>query len=95
MVFLKLNSFLSFLEVVVYYNIQSFDALTYIFVLSLRRRSDGLFLQCCREAAEKNPDVKYEEMFLDTTCLGVSSLHFFTSSYNCYYLIFVHIFAVG
>jgi isocitrate dehydrogenase (NAD+) len=35
------------------------------------RRSDGLFLQCCREASERNPDIKYEEMFLDTTCLSL------------------------
>merc|ERR1711881_641039 len=29
---------------------------------NIMRRSDGLFLQCCREASEKNPDIKYEEM---------------------------------
>jgi len=38
---------------------------------NIMRRSDGLFLQCCREASEKNQDIKYEEMFLDTTCLGL------------------------
>jgi len=38
---------------------------------NIMRRSDGLFLQCCREASENNPDIKYEEMFLDTTCLGL------------------------
>ena len=40
-----------------------------------RRQSDGLFLQCCREAAEKNRDIRYDEMYLDTTCLNVSQ-HF-------------------
>ena len=40
--------------------------------MTFRRRSDGLFLQCCREAAEKNKDVRYNEMYLDTTCLKVS-----------------------
>ena len=47
----------------------------YLFVtllLTFRRRSDGLFLQCCREAAEKNKDIRYNEMYLDTTCLNVS-----------------------
>ena len=34
--------------------------------------SDGLFLKCCREAAEKHPGIKFEEMYLDTTCLNVS-----------------------
>lgn len=41
-------------------------------LITLRRKSDGLFLQCCREAAEKNKDVRYNEMYLDTTCLNVS-----------------------
>ena len=34
--------------------------------------SDGLFLQCCRETAEKHPEIKYKEMYLDTVCLNVS-----------------------
>jgi isocitrate dehydrogenase (NAD+) len=33
--------------------------------------SDGLFLHCCREAAEKFPDVKFEEKYLDTVCLNM------------------------
>ena len=33
--------------------------------------SDGLFLQCCREVAEKHPDIKYSEMYLDTVCLNM------------------------
>lgn len=36
-----------------------------------RRMSDGLFLHCCREAAEKHPDVKFEEKYLDTVCLNM------------------------
>ena len=36
--------------------------------------SDGLFLQCCRETAEKHPEIKYKEMYLDTVCLNVSFL---------------------
>ncbi|XP_067056962.1 isocitrate dehydrogenase [NAD] subunit alpha, mitochondrial-like [Acropora muricata] len=38
---------------------------------NIMRLSDGLFLQCCREAAEKNKDVTYNEMYLDTTCLNI------------------------
>lgn len=33
--------------------------------------SDGLFLRCCREMAEKYPDVKFEEKYLDTVCLNM------------------------
>ena len=31
--------------------------------------SDGLFLRCCREAAKKSPEIKFEEKYLDTVCL--------------------------
>ena len=34
--------------------------------------SDGLFLKCCREVAEKHRDIKFREMYLDTVCLNVS-----------------------
>lgn len=34
--------------------------------------SDGLFLRCCREVAEKHRDIKFREMYLDTVCLNVS-----------------------
>jgi hypothetical protein len=33
--------------------------------------SDGLFLHCCREVAEKYPEVKFEEKYLDTVCLSM------------------------
>ncbi|XP_049790934.1 probable isocitrate dehydrogenase [NAD] subunit alpha, mitochondrial [Schistocerca nitens] len=36
---------------------------------NIMRMSDGLFLRCCREAAENHPDVKFEEKYLDTVCL--------------------------
>ena len=35
------------------------------------RMSDGLFLKCCREAAEMHPEVKFEERYLDTVCLNM------------------------
>ena len=35
------------------------------------RMSDGLFLRCCREAARKYPNVKFEERYLDTVCLNM------------------------
>ena len=30
------------------------------------RMSDGLFIKCCREAAEAHPEIKFEEKYLDT-----------------------------
>ncbi|XP_014665150.1 PREDICTED: isocitrate dehydrogenase [NAD] subunit alpha, mitochondrial-like [Priapulus caudatus] len=36
---------------------------------NIMRMSDGLFLRCCREAAEKYPSIKFNEMYLDTVCL--------------------------
>ena len=32
------------------------------------RMSDGLFIKCCREAAEAHPEIKFEEKYLDTVC---------------------------
>ncbi|XP_060526186.1 probable isocitrate dehydrogenase [NAD] subunit alpha, mitochondrial isoform X1 [Cylas formicarius] len=38
---------------------------------NIMRMSDGLFLRCCREMANKYPDVKFEEKYLDTVCLNM------------------------
>jgi len=38
---------------------------------NIMRMSDGLFLRCCRIAAEKNPDIRFEERYLDTVCLNM------------------------
>merc|ERR1719466_436983 len=38
---------------------------------NIMRMSDGLFLRCCREAAEKYPHIKFEEKYLDTVCLNM------------------------
>ncbi|KAI5695776.1 hypothetical protein M8J75_003421 [Diaphorina citri] len=38
---------------------------------NIMRMSDGLFLRCCRDAAEKFPEVKFEEKYLDTVCLNM------------------------
>ena len=36
-----------------------------------RRLSDGTFLNCCRAVAERNPDIRFEERYLDTVCLNM------------------------
>lgn len=33
--------------------------------------SDGLFLRCCRDTADKFPEIKFEEKYLDTVCLNM------------------------
>merc|ERR1719411_2118140 len=38
---------------------------------NIMRMSDGLFIKCCRQAAEEYPEVKYEESYLDTVCLNM------------------------
>ena len=38
---------------------------------NIMRMSDGLFLKCCREAAEEHPGIKFEEKYLDTVCLNM------------------------
>lgn len=38
---------------------------------NIMRMSDGLFLRCCRRVAEKYPEVKFEEKYLDTVCLNM------------------------
>ena len=39
---------------------------------NIMRRGDGLFLQCCAQAASQYPDIEYNDMYLDTACLNVS-----------------------
>lgn len=38
---------------------------------NIMRMSDGLFLRCCRETAQKYPHIKFEEKYLDTVCLNM------------------------
>jgi isocitrate dehydrogenase (NAD+) len=37
-----------------------------------RKLADGLFLECCREAAKKYPSIKYEEMIIDNAMLQMA-----------------------
>jgi len=39
---------------------------------NIMRMSDGLFLHCCRIAAENHPSIKFEEAYLDTVCLHMA-----------------------
>lgn len=33
---------------------------------------DGLFLDCCREVAAKYPNIEFEEMIVDNTCMQLT-----------------------
>lgn len=45
--------------------------ITAVHKANIMRMSDGLFVRCCREAAEKHPEIKFEERYLDTVCLNM------------------------
>jgi len=47
------------------------STVTAVHKANVMRMSDGLFLKCCREAAEKHKDIKFNEMYLDTVCLNM------------------------
>lgn len=36
---------------------------------NIMKKADGLFLECCREAAALAPDIKYEEIIVDNACM--------------------------
>ena len=40
---------------------------------NIMKLADGLFIRCCREVAEKYPDIVYEEMIVDNTCMQLVS----------------------
>ncbi|XP_022747656.1 isocitrate dehydrogenase [NAD] catalytic subunit 5, mitochondrial-like [Durio zibethinus] len=36
---------------------------------NIMQKTDGLFLKCCREVAEKYPEITYEEVVIDNCCM--------------------------
>ncbi|XP_031503383.1 isocitrate dehydrogenase [NAD] catalytic subunit 5, mitochondrial-like isoform X6 [Nymphaea colorata] len=36
---------------------------------NIMRKTDGLFLKCCRAVAEKYPEINYEEVIIDNCCM--------------------------
>lgn len=36
---------------------------------NIMKQADGLFLECCREAHQKHPEVEYEELIVDNACM--------------------------
>lgn len=40
---------------------------------NIMKKSDGLFLECCREVAKKFPAIRYEEAIVDACCMQLVS----------------------
>lgn len=40
---------------------------------NIMKLGDGLFIACCKEIAAKYPDIQYEEMIVDNTCMQLVS----------------------
>lgn len=38
---------------------------------NIMKLADGLFIKCCREVSERFPDIEYEEMIVDNTCMQI------------------------
>ncbi|PRW57886.1 Isocitrate dehydrogenase [NAD] catalytic subunit mitochondrial [Chlorella sorokiniana] len=36
---------------------------------NIMKLADGLFIKCCREVSERYPEIEYEEMIVDNTCM--------------------------
>ncbi|GAB4815460.1 hypothetical protein N2152v2_002506 [Parachlorella kessleri] len=40
---------------------------------NIMKLADGLFIRCCREVSERYPEIEYEEMIVDNTCMQLVS----------------------
>lgn len=47
------------------------STVTAVHKANIMRQTDGLFLQMVRESAQKYPDIKFKEQYLDTVCLNM------------------------
>lgn len=54
-----------------YAKAQGRKKVTAVHKANIMRMSDGLFLKCCRDAAERHPEIIFEERYLDTVCLNM------------------------
>ncbi len=48
---------------------QKRNKFTYVNKANIIKKSDGLFLECCRGMAEQFPEITYDEMIVDNTCM--------------------------
>jgi isocitrate dehydrogenase (NAD+) len=43
--------------------------ITAVHKANIMKKSDGLFLECSREVAAEHPEIEYEELIVDSTCM--------------------------
>ena len=43
--------------------------ITAVHKANIMKKSDGLFLECAREISAEHPDIEYEELIVDSTCM--------------------------
>ncbi|XLU29469.1 hypothetical protein S245_065535, partial [Arachis hypogaea] len=48
---------------------QGREGVSAIHKANIIQKTDGLFLKCCCEVAEKYPEIKYEEVIIDNCCM--------------------------
>ena len=49
------------------------NKVTAVHKANIMKQGDGLFLECCREVAKKYPNIKFETMIVDNTCMQLVS----------------------
>jgi isocitrate dehydrogenase (NAD+) len=49
------------------------EKVTSVHKANIMKKADGLFLECCREVAAVNPEIKYEEIIVDNACMQLVS----------------------
>ncbi|MBP6962687.1 isocitrate/isopropylmalate dehydrogenase family protein [Candidatus Saccharibacteria bacterium] len=47
---------------------ENFSSVTALHKADILKRTDGLFLECCRLVAEEKPDIRYSEATIDSAC---------------------------
>jgi isocitrate dehydrogenase (NAD+) len=43
--------------------------ITAVHKANIMKRSDGMFLECCRAVAKENPAIEFQELIVDNTCM--------------------------
>ena len=49
------------------------NKVTAVHKANIMKQGDGLFLECCRKVSKKYPDIKFETMIVDNTCMQLVS----------------------
>lgn len=51
---------------------------TVVHKANIMKLGDGLFLRCCQEISELYPQIEFESMIIDNTCMQVTTFLYFT-----------------